>query len=179
MPSHNGTSRVSSCRRSRYFIQVAKLIICRVTVSILDIDPYTFRGAQFYSLYAAHACVLSCVPLFEIPWTVAHPAPLSLEFSKQEYQSGLPFPSPGDLPEPGIEPKSLTSPPLTGGFFSTLPLGSWVFYNSRFGNSAERCSHALEEVKQVPRGLSKVSSCPQDQIRADQLLSLERDAGVC
>ena len=40
------------------------------------------------------------------PWTVAHQAPLSMEFSMQEYWSGLPFPSPGDLPNPGIEPRS-------------------------------------------------------------------------
>ena len=53
------------------------------------------------------------------PWTVAHQAPLSLEFSRQEYYSGLPFPSPGDLPYPGIEPMSLVSPALAGGFFIT------------------------------------------------------------
>ena len=40
------------------------------------------------------------------PWTVVHQAPLSMEFSRQEYWSGLPFPSPGDLPDPGIEPRS-------------------------------------------------------------------------
>ena len=50
------------------------------------------------------------------PWTVAHQAPLSMEFSKQEYWSGLPFPFPGDLPNPGIEPMS---PALAGGFFTT------------------------------------------------------------
>ena len=43
------------------------------------------------------------------PWTVAPKVPLSLGFSKQEYWSGLPFPSPGDLPDPGIEPASFTS----------------------------------------------------------------------
>ena len=47
---------------------------------------------------------LSCVPLFGTPWTVAHQAPPSMEFSRHEYWSGLPFPSPGDLPNPGIEP---------------------------------------------------------------------------
>ena len=49
---------------------------------------------------------LSCVWLFATPWTVAHQAPLSMEFSRQEYWSGLPFPSPGYLPNPGIEPGS-------------------------------------------------------------------------
>ena len=50
-------------------------------------------------------------------WTVAHQDPLSIGFSREEYQSGLPFPSPGDLPNPGIELMSLTSPALVGGFF--------------------------------------------------------------
>ena len=49
---------------------------------------------------------LSCVRLFATPWTVAHQAPLSLGFSRQEYWIGLPFPSPGDLPNPGTEPRS-------------------------------------------------------------------------
>ena len=48
----------------------------------------------------------SCVWLFVTPWTVVHQAPLSMEFSKQEYWSGLPFLSVGDLPDPGIKPRS-------------------------------------------------------------------------
>ena len=52
---------------------------------------------------------LSCVQLFVILWTVARQAPLSIEFSRQEYWSVLPFPSPGDLPNSGIKPASLTS----------------------------------------------------------------------
>ena len=51
---------------------------------------------------------LSHVRLFATPWTVAYEAPPSMEFSRQEYWSGLPFPSPGDLPNPGIEPGSPT-----------------------------------------------------------------------
>ena len=50
---------------------------------------------------------LSCVQLFVTPWTVAHQAPLSMRFSRQEYQSGLPFPPTGDLLDPGIKPVSL------------------------------------------------------------------------
>ena len=50
----------------------------------------------------------SRVRLFATPWTVAHQAPPSMEFSRQEYWSGLPFPSPRDLPDPGIEPRSPT-----------------------------------------------------------------------
>ena len=55
---------------------------------------------------------------FANPWTVASQAPLSMGFSRQEYRSGLPFPSPGDLQDPGIQP---ASPALAGGFFF-LPL---------------------------------------------------------
>ena len=51
---------------------------------------------------------LSCVRLFVTPWTVAHQAPPSMEFSRQEYWSGLPFPSPRDLPNPETEPVSLS-----------------------------------------------------------------------
>ena len=67
-------------------------------------------------------CVLSCficVQLFATPWTVAHQAPLSMGFSRQEYWSGLLGPPPGDLPDPGIEPVSLMSPALAAGFFIT------------------------------------------------------------
>ena len=62
---------------------------------------------------------LSRVRLFVTPWTIAHQAPLSMGFSRQEYWSGLPFPSPGDLPDPGIE---LRSPTLQAdGLASALP----------------------------------------------------------
>ena len=47
--------------------------------------------------------------LFATPWTAAHWAPLSMEFSRQEYWNGLPFPSPGDFPDPGIKPTSPAS----------------------------------------------------------------------
>ena len=58
-----------------------------------------------------------------IPWTVACQAPLSMGFPRQEYWSGLPFPSPGDLPNPKIKPKSPVSPALAGGFLTTVPPG--------------------------------------------------------
>ena len=48
----------------------------------------------------------SCVQFFVTPWTVAHQVPLSMGYSRQEYWSGLPFPPPGDLPDPGVEPAS-------------------------------------------------------------------------
>ena len=66
-------------------------------------------------------CVLvtqSCLTL-ATPWTVAHQASLSMEFSRQESWSGLPLPSPGDLPHPEIEPMSLALPALAGRFFTT------------------------------------------------------------
>ena len=58
--------------------------------------------------------------LFVAPWTVAHQAPLPMEFSRQEYWSGVPFPTPGDFPDQGIEPMSLVFPALADGFFSAI-----------------------------------------------------------
>ena len=75
-----------------------------------------------YLCACAHS--LNCIRLFVTLWTVALQAPLSMEFSRQEYWIRLPFPTPGDLPNPEIEPVSLVSPALAGGFFTSLPLGS-------------------------------------------------------
>ena len=61
----------------------------------------------------------SRVRLFATLWTAARQAPLSMGFSRQECWSGLPCPPPGDLPNPGIKPVSLSSPALAGGFFTT------------------------------------------------------------
>ena len=72
---------------------------------------------------------------FATPWTVAHRAPLSLEFSQQEYWSGLLFPSPGDLPDPRIESMS---PALAGGFFTTGPAGKLLYRYMR-----TNCAHLL------------------------------------
>ena len=71
------------------------------------------------------ACILaqslSRVWLFVTPGTLAHQAPLPMGFPRQEYWSELPFPSPGDPPNPGIEPASLASPALAGRFFTPAP----------------------------------------------------------
>ena len=64
----------------------------------------------------AHVCLVMSDSV--TPWTVAHQAPLSTEFSRQEHWSGLPFPTPGNLPDPGIESTSLVSPALAGGFLT-------------------------------------------------------------
>ena len=74
--------------------------------------PHPQRHTQTHKFSAA-------LPTFNS----AHQAPLSMEFSRQEYWSGLPFPPPEDLPDPGIKPMSLTSPALAGGFFTTVPPG--------------------------------------------------------
>ena len=72
---------------------------------------------------------LSRVQLFVTTWTVAHQAPPSVGFSRQEYWSGLPFPSPGDLPNPGIEPGS---PALQADALPSEPTGKLYFDLSRF-----------------------------------------------
>ena len=65
---------------------------------------------------------------FVTPWTVAHQPPLSVGFPRQEYWSRLPFLSPRDLSDPGIEPESLASPALVAGSFTTVPLGEPSLY---------------------------------------------------
>ena len=87
------------------------------------------RGNQVRQHVRDTACAVlshfSRVPLLVALGTVACQAPLSLGFSRQEYCSGLPFPSPGDLPDSGVEPSSLGSPASPGGFFTTSE--TWEF----------------------------------------------------
>ena len=68
--------------------------------------------------YYSRVCVFSHVQLLVTPWTVTNLVPLYMEFSRQENWSGLPFPTPGDLPDPGIKPMSLTFLTLAGRFFT-------------------------------------------------------------
>ena len=69
---------------------------------------------------------LSCVRLFATPWTAAHQAPLSIEFSRQECWSSLPFPAPRDLPDTGTEPLSLVSPNWQEDSLSLAPPGKYI-----------------------------------------------------
>ena len=84
------------------------------------------RNSKVYSLFQRNfrkgVLVLSPVCLFASPWTVAHQVPLSMEFFRQAYWSGLPCPSPGDLPDREIKPMSPASPALQA---DSLPLSYW------------------------------------------------------
>ena len=91
---------------------------CLITSSSEEAKLLGLRAPQ-----RAQMCALShfsCVRLFAILWTIVGQAPLSMGFSRQEYWSGLPCPPPGDLPNPRIEPASLMSPALAGGFLRHL-----------------------------------------------------------
>ena len=70
--------------------------------------------------------MLSRIQLFATPWTVARQAPLSTEFSRQEYKSTWSFPTPENFPNPGIELASLVIPALASGFITTVPPGNQV-----------------------------------------------------
>ena len=72
--------------------------------------------------------LFSRVQLFATPWTVAYQAPPPMEFSRQEYWSGLPFPSPGDLPDPGIKP---SSPTLQADALPSEPPGNNSIVNAK------------------------------------------------
>ena len=94
--------------------------------------------------------VVNHVWLFELPWTIAPQAPLSVELSRQEYWGGLPFPSPGGLLDPGTEPVSLASRALAGGLFSSVPPEKPVFKMCN-------CSQNTWEKLRWPRFTSVVS----------------------
>ena len=89
-----------------------------------DTDGFPYAWVPCFSLkLIMHASMLSCfshVWLLATLWTIACQAPLSMGFFSQEYWSGLPFPSSGDLPDSGIEPESLMLPALAAGFFTTV-----------------------------------------------------------
>ena len=78
------------------------------------------------NLIETHLCSLSCVQLFAVPWTIARQAPLSMEFYRQEYLSGVPLPTPRDHPDPGIKSTCLASAALAGGFFTSR--ATWEAY---------------------------------------------------
>ena len=93
----------------------ARVYSCFSGTLVIYKTIFAFSNTECYAVLSH----LSCVQLFATLWTVAHQAPLSMGFSRQEYWSGLPCPPPGDLPDPEIEPMSLTSPALAGRFFTT------------------------------------------------------------
>ena len=87
-------------------------------------ETYSSWEKSFYSPFCFVVQSLSLVLCFAIPGTVARHVPLSRGFPRPEYWNGVPFPSPGYLPDPGIQPKS---PALAGGFFTAEPPGKPIF----------------------------------------------------
>ena len=96
----------------------AKILTVLTMFSIIYSFLYLFDLIPYFSSFLPRCSVVS--NSFVNSWTTACQAPLSIEFPKQEYWNGLPFPSPGDLPYPGIKP---ASPALAGRFFTTEPSG--------------------------------------------------------
>ena len=95
-----------------------------------NISGYFFLICMQDLSVGVYVCVFSRSVLsdsFATPWTVTGLAPLSMGFPRQEYWSRLPFPTPADLPDPGIKPTSLVSPAWTGRFFTTAPPGNTRF----------------------------------------------------
>ena len=111
----------------------------------LNVNPYrAFLNffSSTLSLFPHHnqfSSVAQSCPTLCDPWTVARQAPLFMGFSRQEYWSRLPCPPPGHLPDPGIEPTSLMSPALAGGFFTTS--ATWEAHTGLSINDKIPCTH--------------------------------------
>ena len=107
--------------------------------------PMAYRQENHRLMQVWKRQSLSRVQLFAIPWIVAHHTPLSAGFPRQEYWSELPFPSPGDLPDPGIKPRS---PALAGRFFTTEPPGKPTKYEKMgFSSLFQIFFHSITEMK--------------------------------
>ena len=115
------------------------------SLSLIRSGPEIIEEVLLLSLRSVHVCMLSCVQLFATPWTVARQAPLSSEFPREEYWSRLPFPPPGELPDPG-ELRSLLSLALTGGFFTTSAI--WEALRSW---DKQTVQHKCEGMKANPK----------------------------
>ena len=112
---------------------------------------------------------LCCVQLFVTLWTVAHQAPLFMRFLRQEYWSGLPFPPPGDLPKPGLEPTSPVTPILAGRLM-------WVFLfvcflTTELPDKTQRRYRASQSVWRTYLGRWYRNSLSKDEIVQELILS--------
>ena len=126
--------------------------------------------SQSRKLAGSHARLLSRVWLFAAPWTAAHQAPLCLGFSRQEHWSGLPFPPPGDLPHPGIDPPPPACPALAGGFFTTAPPGKPTQNLTRSTYITLREWRSYREGKQIRRWWG-VGDCRSKRVAQDDLVA--------
>jgi len=108
------------------------------------------------------ACMLSHVQLFASPWTVAHQAPLSIEFSRKEYWSKFPYPTAEDLPNTWIELASFGSPALVGRFVTTVPPGkhfytmSVIKTKSRNSTDSHHACMVVRKLRHVNKGGKKI-----------------------
>ena len=110
-----------------------------IQVTLEQHGALKLRGSMytwfFFTVYVLRVCVHACcgfsrVWLFVTPWTVAHQAPLSMGFSRQEYWSGLPCPPPGDLSDPAMEPESPIFPALQTDSLPVSPWASPMYYST-------------------------------------------------
>ena len=126
---------VSQSRSSSWTFILKLKHLCKIPLPLPKTSTWfslwarSHRCAQLFA--AAGLLWLGHVPLFATPRTVSRQAPLSMGLSRQESRSGLPFPTPGDGPSPGMEPESLASPASAGWFFTTAPVGKPRFSLSR------------------------------------------------
>ena len=142
----SGSGEKSNCG-SLFFCECS----CGLETSISNKTLLGLSRALFHTIMGP--CVLSHfshIWLFVTLYTVAHQTPLSMGFSRQEYWSGLPCPPPGDLPNPGIEPRSLTSPAMAGRFLTTS--ATWETHNESRYPKGMNCHVNCPRVSKVAGG---------------------------
>ena len=123
----------------------------------------------FPTIFFCCCCLVSESTLLWPPWTIAHQAPLSMVFPRQEYWSGLPFPSPGDFPDPGVEPVSAA---LASVFFTTQPLVKVIQSCMTLWDPMEYTVHGILQARileWVAFPFSRGSSQPRDRTQVSHI----------
>ena len=130
--------------------------------------------------------MLSHVRRFATPWTVTQKAPRSMRFSRQEYWGGLSFPSPGDLPDPGIKPHLLIPPPSSRGLGAPAPRSSRFFTTEPTWEPQSKCTpikinlpKAMGRFKSLNSSLILLEYASKPPEEAYDLRGIDHTAEVC
>ena len=144
-------------------LKIVKMEKWMLIIYVVYSNLFNIFMMRYFTLFF-QACMLSC----SVMSVVAHQAPLSMRFSRQKCWSGLLFPTPGDLPDPGIEPMSPASSALAGRFFNTVPQAHFTLFSYCPWNRYVFHTHSISQFR--PGTFQEVNSTPCNSLLGKRIL---------